>query len=141
MISEEPDDIAGDFVKCLEERIEDYGGMDDTNATLLNAVIAGDKDVTTALLEADADINARNQQRRTPLILAASDDQKLITRILLEYNAEINAYDELGLTALHLACMQGFHAMCTILIKGGADIEARSLEGGEKKLNSTHVQA
>ena len=134
MISEEPDDVAGDSVKCIQERMEEYGGMENVNETLLSAVIAGDKDVTVTLLDADADVNTRNAQRRTPLILAASDDQKLITRILLDHGATVNATDELGLTALHVACMQGFNAMSTILIKGGVDMESKSLEGGKNEL-------
>jgi ankyrin repeat protein len=115
----------------LEERIEEYGGIEDVNKSLLSAVIAGDKNVTIALLEADADVNTRTEQRRTPLILAASDDQKLIARILLESGADVSASDESGLTALHVACMQGFHAMCTVIIQNGADLEAKSLEGGK----------
>jgi ankyrin repeat protein len=134
LISEEPDDIEGDFVKSLEERIDEYGGMEDTNKTLLSAVIAGDKTVIIALLEADADVNTRTEQHRTPLILAASDDQKLIARTLLESGADISASDESGLTALHVACAQGFHAMCTLLIQNGADLEAKSLEGGKINL-------
>ena len=128
MIDDEPDDVSGSGL-TIEERIDSYGSWDDPPETLFRAVIAGDKQVVVALLDRGVDVNAVNKNRRSALMLAADDDQKLIARTLLENNANIDSTDADGLTALHTACSRGYLTLCVLFLRYGANIEAKNLKG------------
>ncbi|MCD4652545.1 ankyrin repeat domain-containing protein [bacterium] len=110
---------------------------------LFKAVRQGNLAVCTALLMRKADIDARDNQGRTPLHLAGSKDmyfcegpteevriqrqkeRMAILELLLEHHADVNAKSKDGYTPLHSAILQGNREVAQILIQNGADVNAQ----------------
>jgi ankyrin repeat protein len=90
------------------------------------------------LLENGADIEARDEQDRTPLIRAATYGQGRIVELLLDKGANIEARDPNGATALiNAACggcvvidMGDTFDCVQLLIDRGANVEAKTKGGG-----------
>ena len=99
---------------------------DDFGLTPLHwaALFSRNPEVITALLEAGADINARNdKQGETPLHSAAigNDNPDVITA-LLQSGADVNARNASGATPLHWAAFRNSNPdVITALLEGGAD--------------------
>ena len=83
-----------------------------------------DTEALRMLLEAGADVNARDRRDRTPLHEAADRGNVAATRMLLEAGANVNARDEWGCTPLHKAA-GGDIATTRMLLEAGADVNAR----------------
>jgi len=88
----------------------------------------GDVARVEELVGKGADVNARDENRRTPLHRAASKDSYFgyiyadIARTLLDNGADVNARDAHGATPLHCSA----HVEVTrLLIDNGADVNAR----------------
>ena len=82
------------------------------------------KVIVESLLEHNADINAKDNDGMTALILAAWYGNKDIVEILLKNNAEINARGKDDSTALHVAALWRHKDIVEILLQHGADINA-----------------
>ena len=91
------------------------------------------------LMAASADVDARDEDYRTPLILACfemtqwdEDDEKdrmdpkneqlELIKALLSNGASVNAVDSSGRSALHMAAMRSNPLVCQALIERGADL-------------------
>src|SRR5579864_2311263 len=72
-------------------------------ADLLSAASAGKTDQAQALLGKGADIESRDKNERTPLMLAAQHGHADTVRLLLSKGAQPNARDRFGWTAFGLA--------------------------------------
>lgn len=82
------------------------------------------------LLEAGADVTARNAEGRTALHQAAGQAGALrAVAQLLDAGADIQAKDKQGRTPLHHAASFGVMDNCLKLIEAGADLRATDLEG------------
>ncbi|MEM6396546.1 MAG: ankyrin repeat domain-containing protein [Bacteroidota bacterium] len=82
-----------------------------------------------ALLEAGADVDARDGHRRTALICAASDGHYSAAKLLLEAGADIDAQDARGNTALIAAADDNHQRVVRLLLQSGADSEMRTDRG------------
>ena len=71
------------------------------------AVAAGDVEIVRALLEAGADVDARQQAGVTPLMGAAAIGSVELVRLLLEAGADPALEDDAGHTAAALATSRG----------------------------------
>jgi cytohesin len=96
------------------------------------ACAAGNRDEAMRLIQAGADINARDEDGCTALYYASgSSDEKMIdvVKALVERGADVNARRDGGFTPLHEACFSGTYAAVQFLISKGADVNAREQRG------------
>ena len=69
-----------------------------------------------------ADANSRDNNHRTPLMLAANNNKSKCAEVLLNFKASPDLQDEHGNSALLLACAQGHGAIVTLLMDHGASL-------------------
>ena len=100
---------------------------------LVEAVRAGDRPATLALLAAEVDVNGAQRDGATALHWAAYRDDLEAVRLLLEAGAAAGVANELGVTPLHLACVNGNARVVRALLSAGADPRA-ALPSGETAL-------
>jgi ankyrin repeat protein len=98
-------------------------------STLLHHAAAfGAKEMLELLLNAGAEVNARNGRGAAALHWAVSNEGR--TRLLLERGAAINSQTDSGRTALYLAASQSNHdAVLRLLLDKGADPNLATLNG------------
>ena len=82
----------------------------------------GHNDAVSALLDAGADLDARDDHGRTPLFVASGAHKIETVRLLLEAGAAVNAARKDGRTALHAGAEN--RAMVELLLDAGADVNA-----------------
>lgn len=98
------------------------------STSLMHAAYAGTTAMMNALIDAGADVNAKNRRRATALHWAVADAAKV--RMLLIGGADINAKTVEGRTPLHLAASQPAGApIVQLLVEASADVDARALVG------------
>lgn len=90
---------------------------------------AGCAHTVQALLEAGAEIDARNARGGTALMYAVMGGDPHIVQTLLDRGAKINAAGTNGWTAVMIASAKGRDAIIEILLRHGADINARDMYG------------
>ncbi|MGB7542218.1 MAG: ankyrin repeat domain-containing protein [Burkholderiales bacterium] len=95
---------------------------------LLEAVRTGDVERTQQMLAAGADIQSRDGEGATLLMLASHAGNLPLVRALIEAGAEVNASDERGWTPLMKAAHnaeldRGFAQVAQALIDAGANVE------------------
>ena len=99
------------------------------SAELIQAVRIGDIDAARRMLAAGADVNSRDGEGSTLLMIAAHTGNLNMVRALLEAGADVKASDERGWTALMKAAYnaeqdRGFADVTQVLIDAGANVEA-----------------
>ena len=95
------------------------------DAALGEACSNGDLEAVRTALEEGADVNARDEEGRMPLMLAAFDGHDSIVRLLLEKGAEVNAVDLAGRTALMYSSSGPFPGTVQLLLVNGAKVNLR----------------
>ncbi|HLM01596.1 MAG TPA: ankyrin repeat domain-containing protein, partial [Pyrinomonadaceae bacterium] len=99
-------------------------------ATALHvAVDMGNAEIARYLLDMGAKINARDKERRTPLMSIDSDASPELVRMLLDYRARVNAFDVGGNTPLMLAAQYENAEVLRVLLDAGANLNAQNKEG------------
>lgn len=93
------------------------------------AAANGKKDIVELLLTRGAQADARDQNKRTPLIIAADKGQTKIAALLLEHGAQIDAAEQGGDTALMRAAQQGYTKIVELLLEKGADTSIKNSRG------------
>lgn len=90
---------------------------------LLGAAAGCNVDTVTALLNAKADVNAKNWIDQTPLHFAAIGGSKDVADVLIAHGADVNARDKFGHTPLYEAITQipWQKDMAALLLAHGAD--------------------
>jgi len=81
------------------------------------------------LIEQGANINAKDPDGRTLLILAINDQNLEICQLLINHGADVNAKDNRGRTALMGAASLGNLKICQLLIDHEADVNAKDNKG------------
>jgi ankyrin repeat protein len=104
----------------------------DCSTPLAAAVVRGNTDTVTLLVEHGAQVNAQaGPDGRTALQCAANleqDDFEMVA-MLLQSGADVNLTGQDGTTALMLAASRGHVETARLLLTAGADVQARSAAG------------
>ncbi|MCJ1473406.1 hypothetical protein MMC13_002057 [Lambiella insularis] len=99
--------------------------LDENGATpLIEAVRHGYERSVQDLLEAGADVEARDHGQWTALVWAARVGRVHPLELLLKHGADINARADSGASPLRRAAMHGRTAIAELLIERGANLEA-----------------
>jgi cytohesin len=85
-----------------------------------------DRPVVLALLEAGAELGARDAEGRTPLHVAVESGAEWAVHLLLERGASVHEADSFGVTPLHLAATP---ALAERMLEAGAEIDPMDREG------------
>lgn len=101
----------------------------DLDKQLMNAAKAGNIQAAQDLIAQGANINARNEEGWTPLMLAALYNRKNMIELLLKHRANINAQDNNGKTALMLAFILGNTGIIKLLLQNGASVIIENKNG------------
>jgi ankyrin repeat protein len=96
------------------------GGKADLDGGLLKAVEAGKLDEVTSLLEKGANVDAKDDFDRTPLMMSALGGHTRIAKALIDAGADLNAAAKYGQTALKFAEEQGNDEIAGMLRAAGA---------------------
>jgi ankyrin repeat protein len=101
------------------------------------AIQSGDVNEVEKLLKEDASlIDIKDEQNRTPLILAAMANRGPVVELLLSHKADINAQDMFGRTALDWTAQVGAKDAAQVLADNKADFTAEA-EGRATLLHYT----
>jgi hypothetical protein len=89
-------------------------------AALQSAAASGDTARTIALLDQGAPLDARDDQGRTPLMRAVTQNRLEVVRLLLDRGADPNLADNTGSTPLQQAKRQSLGDIAAVLQRAGA---------------------
>jgi ankyrin repeat protein len=84
------------------------------------AVISNNYEIVELLIKANADINARDRDQLTPLILATNNGNYEITKLLIQNGANVNVRDRMNSSSLHYACLRSHFDIAHYLIINGS---------------------
>ncbi|WP_020389195.1 ankyrin repeat domain-containing protein [Kribbella catacumbae] len=97
---------------------------------LLTAATEGSADRVTGAIRAGAALEARDDQRRTALLLAASNDRVDVARLLVSLGADPDAVDNRNDTPWLVTGVTGSVAMLETLLPARPDLTLRNRYGG-----------
>lgn len=102
----------------------------DATRSLLRSAETGDLTAARAAIRADADLEARNDRRQTPLVVATKARRTEVAVALLEAGADPNAKDEIKDSAFLYAGAEGYNAILRATLRHGADVTSTNRFGG-----------
>ncbi len=101
----------------------------DLDKQLAKAIANGDAKKVKTILDQGVDINAKNKEGETALMIASIEGRLKILELLVARGADLNVKDESGATALLYAAMGGSLDSIKFLIKKGADPNVKTKYG------------
>ena len=108
--------------------------FEEGRSALLNASRRGHEAVVRVLLEAKANVDAKNKHGVTALHCAALNGHEAVVWVLLEAKADVDAKDWNGRTALYRAADKGHEAVVRLLVEAKADVDAKENKHGNMAL-------
>lgn len=102
----------------------------DADRDLLRAAEQGDADAAALALRSGADLESRNDQRQTPLLLAAANNRNSVARLLVDLGADPDALDARHDTPWLVTGVTGSVAMLETLIPAHPDLTIKNRYGG-----------
>ncbi len=100
------------------------------NRRLLAAAADGDPTRAALALRAGADLETRDERRRTPLLLAVSEDRLAVARLLVHLGADPDALDDRHDTPWLVTGVTGSVAMAELLLSARPDLGIVNRFGG-----------
>lgn len=80
------------------------------------AAYFGYERIAELLLKNGANVNARDDYRKSPLHKATIQEEENAAEVLVKYGANINAKDKMGYTPLHIATNDGQSILDNVLL-------------------------
>ncbi|HKT35633.1 MAG TPA: ankyrin repeat domain-containing protein [Nitrospira sp.] len=115
--------------KPAANTVQDDKGTNYSEQDLLRAIASGNKEKTGLVLRAGISPNAKDEQGRSALTMAAALPSTEIPRLLMTYGADVNSRSNDGTTPLMAAMMAGQKDTAGLLLRNGADVNASALLG------------
>jgi ankyrin repeat protein len=125
-----PDVIDITEITPSPESVEAPGTLSEMERNLIQSAYSGDLAKVKVLVSKGANVNVREQKKRTPLIFAATNGHTSIVEFLINKGAEVNARDSSGQTALIYAAKRSFNETAAVLLKNGAEVNVKSKKKG-----------
>ena len=97
---------------------------------LLRAAATGDLGAARTAIAARADLEARDDRRRTPLVVATKARQTKVAVLLLEAGADPDAKDDLQDSAFLYAGAEGYNEILRATLRHGANVKSTNRFGG-----------
>ena len=88
-----------------------------------------DKDIVRLLIDNGADVDAKDDNGKTALILATMGGRTDMVDLLIKADADMDAKSNYGNTAMMMACDRGDTDIVRLLIDNGADMDAKDNHG------------
>ncbi|MET8273549.1 MULTISPECIES: ankyrin repeat domain-containing protein [unclassified Streptomyces] len=104
--------------------------MNTLDQDLLRAARTGDADAARTAIEGGARVDVRDEERRTPLLLAVHGDHVGLARLLVEASADPDAQDRREDSPWLATGVTGSVAMLSTLLPAGPDLKLRNRFGG-----------
>lgn len=103
--------------------------MPDEDQTMLQFVCDTEYDkashkIAQYLIEAGADINAKDFDGNQPIHFAAKRDSDELVKLLLKAGADVNSENNSGKTPLHIAAIENSKSSAIVLINNGANVDS-----------------
>ncbi|EAY17848.1 hypothetical protein TVAG_010720 [Trichomonas vaginalis G3] len=113
---------------CDKELIEFFieNGADITSTNLHSAANSNNYVCAEILISHGVNVNSKNNDGSSPLIIAAKHGYVEIVKLLLSHGAFINETDNEGKTALYLALRHNSIDIVKLLISHGADVNIKN---------------
>lgn len=105
-------------------------GQSVADSRLLAAAASGDAAAAAIALRQGADLEARDEHRRTPLLLAVTEDRLAVARLLVALGADPDALDDRHDTPWLVTGVTGSVPMLEILLPADPDLTIRNRFGG-----------
>lgn len=102
----------------------------DADAELLQAAASGDPDAAALALRRGADLETRNAQGQTPLVVATRNNHPRVAALLLYLGADPDAQDDIQDSAFLYAGAEGLDEILTMTLAHGADVTSTNRFGG-----------
>jgi len=99
------------------------------NDLLGRAVREGHSDVVAALIDKGANIEGKNKDGNTALLVATQEGKTDVVKLLLERGANLEAKDKDGKTALIESAQEGKTDVVKLLLEKGVNLEAKDKDG------------
>jgi ankyrin repeat protein len=115
----------------------DANAPTDPDAALLRAAEMGDADAAARALRAGADLEARDAQDRTALLLAATFDRVEVAHLLVALGASADALDGRHDTPWLVTGVTGSVAMLEALLPAQPDLTVRNRYGGVSVISAS----
>lgn len=116
----------------------------ETGKALLSAAEVGDVAKVEQLLRSGAPVNARDNRKRTPLMIAVQRGDAVLAHMLVDAGANINAQDNIKDSPFLLAGARGDVTILKILLPMGPDYTKVNRYGGSALIPAAergHVEA
>jgi len=105
---------------------------------LLGAAAAGDAESVQKLLAKGADIEARDANGRSALLLATHHNKISIARMLIDAGADVNAMDNISDSPFLYAGAEGRLEILRMTLSQGADLASVNRYGGTALIPAAH---
>eukprot|EP00833_Pecoramyces_ruminatium_P018628 jgi/Orpsp1_1/1192660/evm.model.d7180000095049.1 len=97
----------------------------DASLYILHACEYADKTIVDRLISKKADVNIKNKNNDTPLLLACRKGNESVVKSLIESGADVNSKNSSNETPLIIGCINKYESIVKLLIDHGAEVNVK----------------